>query len=365
MRRAWLALIALAALPLLSAAPLGAADHLTVGLAVPLSGPKQALGAGIRQAAAHATAALNASGGVLGSQVRLVVADDGCQSAEAETAARTLLAEAPAVIIGHPCASAAVAAASLYRARGTIFIAAGARHPALTEPGPSPQPPMQTVFRLAGRDDRQGAAAAQWLLQEAAGRRVAIVHDRTGYAREIVQDAEKALRAAGVEEPTVLPLVAAKTDYPDIVEKIKKLNVEAVFFAGYPDEAAIILDGLRRAGLTMPVLGSDSLTTPEFAEQAERNGRIWALRRSEPGDPANEGPGGAIARRAAAALDIWAQAVRSANSAESVPVAATLHTRAFETHALGHVSFDDRGDSREQSFGIARALNGTWTLPNK
>jgi branched-chain amino acid transport system substrate-binding protein len=362
--RAWLAATALAVLAVSLTSPICAAD-VTVGVALPLSGPRQTLGLGMRQALDDAAAALNSNGGVLGSQVRLVVADDGCQSAQAETAARTLLAEAPRVIIGHPCSSAAVAAAPLYRAQGAIVIATGPRHPALTAPKPSPQPPVQTVFRLGGRDDRQGDAAAQWLLREAPGKRVAIIHDRTAYAREIVQAAQKALKAAGLAEPLVLPLVAAKADYPEIVAKTKALNAEAVFFAGYPEEAQIILDDLRRAGVAAPFLGSDSLAVPEFAQEAMRNGSVQVLMRSEPGDPAHEGSDGALPRRAVDALAIWVEAVQRANSLEPAAVGAALRGGTFETRFLGRVSFDANGDSREPAYGVARAENGTWTFPDK
>lgn len=360
--RAWLAATALAVLAGFPSFALRAAD-ITVGVALPLSGPRQALGLGTRQALDDAAATLNSNGGVLGSQVRLVVADDGCQSAQAQNAARVLLAESPSVVIGHPCSGAAVTAASLYRAQGTILIATGPRHPALTKS--ALQPPAQTVFRLAGRDDRQGDAAAQWLLKEAPGKRVAIIHDRTGYARDIVQAAQQALKAAGLAEPLVLPLIAAKADYPEIVAKTKALNAEAVFFAGYPDEAQIVLDDLRRASVAAPFLGSDSLAIPEFAQEAMRNGNVQVLMRSEPGDPAHEGPDGALPRRAVDALNIWVEAVRQANSLEPAAVAAVLRTGIFETRFLGRISFDASGDSREPAYGVARAENSAWTRADK
>ena len=249
MRRARSGRIALALLMALPGAAAHAAD-VVIGVAVPLSGPKRALGEGIRQALERDAAALNAAGGILGSPIRLAVTDDGCQPALAEAAARSLLAEAPAVVIGHPCSSAAVAARPLYVSHGAVFIATGARHPALTAPAiaPASPPGPQVVFRLAGRDDRQGQAGAQWLLENAPGKRVAIIHDRTAYARDIAEDAGRALKASGIAEPPVLTLVSGKAAYPDILAKLKTLNTEAVLFAGYPNEAAIIVEGVAARG---------------------------------------------------------------------------------------------------------------------
>jgi branched-chain amino acid transport system substrate-binding protein len=344
----------------------GAAAHaadVVIGVSVPLSGPKRALGEGIRQALERDASALNAAGGILGSPVRLAIADDGCQPALAEAAARSLLAEAPAVVIGHPCSGAALAAARLYVSHGAVFIATGARHPALTAPASPPGP--QVVFRLAGRDDRQGQAGAQWLLESAPGKRIAIIHDRTAYARDIAEDAGRALKASGIAELPVLTLVAGKAAYPDVLAKLKTLNTEAVLFAGYPNEAAIIVGGARREGLGLAFLGSDSLATPEFAQRIGEDRGTRVLMRLEPGNISDEGVGGPMAKRAEAALELWAQAVRAAGTFEPTAVAATLRGGDFETRSMGRVSFDARGDSREPSYGIARSIGEHWTLIEK
>jgi branched-chain amino acid transport system substrate-binding protein len=358
MRRARSARIALALLTSLSSAPAHAAD-VVIGVGLPLSGPKRALGEGMRLALERDAADLNARGGILGSPVRLIFADDGCQPSPAETAARTLLAEAPAVVIGHPCSGAALSASKIYAAApGTLFIAAGARHPALTDA--SRQPGPQTVFRLAGRDDQQGRAGATWLLKNAPAKRIAIIHDRTAYAREIADDARQALKEAGIAEVPVLTLVAGKAAYPEVQSELKKIEAEAVLFAGYPDEAVIVLGAARREGSRVAFLGSDSLATPEFARRVAGDRAVRALFRLEPGDIADEGAGGPMARRAEAALEVWGRAVGAANSLDQAAVAAALRGGDFETRALGRVSFDARGDSREPSFGPAEAAGEHW-----
>jgi branched-chain amino acid transport system substrate-binding protein len=362
MRRARSGRIALALLMALPGAAGHAAD-VVIGVAVPLSGPKRALGEGIRQSLERDASALNKAGGILGSPIRLAVVDDGCQPALAEAAARSLLSEAPAVVIGHPCSGAAVAAARIYASHGAVFIATGARHPALTASAGSPGP--QVVFRLAGRDDRQGQAGAQWLMDNAPGKRVAIIHDRTAYARDIAEDAGQALKASGIAEPPVLTLISGKAAYPDILAKLKALNTEAVLFAGYPNEAAIIVEGVRREGLGLAFLGSDSLATPEFAQRIGEDRGTRVLVRLEPGNISNEGVDGPMAKRAEAALDVWAQAVRAAGTFEPTAVAATLRGGDFETRSIGRVSFDARGDSREPSYGIARSIGEHWTLIEK
>ncbi len=73
------------------------------------------------------------------------------------------------------------------------------------------------------------------------------MHDRTAYAKAVADATERRLKALGVT-PLVLTIVAGHRDYPEITGPVKEKGIEALIFAGFPDEAAIILTGLRAAG---------------------------------------------------------------------------------------------------------------------
>ncbi|WP_158412861.1 branched-chain amino acid ABC transporter substrate-binding protein [Hyphomicrobium nitrativorans] len=245
---------------------LPAAADIRVGLAAPLSGPMAPIGRAMRSTLEAAIREANTSGGLSDKRLTLVVADDACSGATAEQAAASLIQDRPALVIGHPCSGAATRAAALYRQAGVLLIAVDARHPDVTKGGAAD--PL--VLRLAGRDDRQGDAAARWLIQHAPAGRVAIVHDRTAYARAIATRTKAILDAANVGSIVDLGIVAGKRDYPEIVTEIRAARAEAVFFAGFPDEAAIVAAGLAENGPTIPFLGTDSLATPGFADIARR-----------------------------------------------------------------------------------------------
>ena len=77
--------------------------------------------------------------------MEIVERDDNCAAKEAEEAARALIAQGVALVVGHPCAAAAIAAAKVYAPAGIVFLAPATRNPALTEPRAGP-----TIFRLGG-----------------------------------------------------------------------------------------------------------------------------------------------------------------------------------------------------------------------
>ncbi|NIO40096.1 MAG: ABC transporter substrate-binding protein, partial [Burkholderiales bacterium] len=116
--------------------------------------PPNELGADIRGAAKAAIKQINDEGGVLGERLALIESDDGCNSEQGMNAARSLVERGAIVVIGHPCASATNAAAPVYAGNNVVLLSMS-RHPALTE-----QRGGATIFRVSGRDDRQGASAA-------------------------------------------------------------------------------------------------------------------------------------------------------------------------------------------------------------
>ncbi len=282
--------------------------------------------------------------------VTVTEVDDGCDAGRAEAAARLVAAARPALVIGHPCAAAAIAAARIYATAGIAFVALGVRHPDLTSKRAGP-----TIFRLAGRDDRQGEAAAVELIAHAAGGATAIVQDRTSYARTLTASISAALVAKKQLPPVVIPIVAGRRDYDAELAKLKTASPKVVFFAGYPPEASVVLRGLRKAGITSPLIASDANATDDFAATAA------AL------DPSASGvkvmlPAPHSGGRAAADLTAAAQ----------MAVAAWLkvwRAAGFGGDAIALLSgpdgsaklFDSNGDARIASFIAVPLVAGRWS----
>lgn len=337
------------------------AGEIRIGLAVPLSGPMGTAGLDMQRALTAAVQEANASGGINGQQIALLVENDGCSGAVAEGAAGRLIAEGASIVIGHPCSSATVSAAPLYARGGVLLIAVGPRHPDVTSHSSALPVP---VLRLAGRDDRQGAAAATWLLLHAPGRRVGIVHDRTGYARQIVRDTETALSSVGASV-TEVPIVAAQHTYEAKLAALKEAGAEAIVFAGFPEEAAIVLSDLKSLGLDLPVLGSDSLATAAFAERAASAGRtVQVLLPINGGSQdSNDAALGAMTR---AAFDVWKGAIAQTGSVVAAQLSSALRSGvSVPTRDLGVLRFDPNGDLDAPAFAAASARGGRWVIEVK
>jgi branched-chain amino acid transport system substrate-binding protein len=299
----------------------------------------------------------------------LEVADDGCDRTRAAAAAERLAARRPALVVGHSCSSAAIAAARVYAQAGLLMISSGARHPDLTSRRASPG-----IFRLAGREDAQGAAAAAFLREHANGGGVAIVHDRTAAARRLTQAALAALAEAGAPAPLVLTIVAGEKDYGPMAARLAHARVRAIFIAGFPIEVGILLRQLRAAGSAAVVLGPDFAATHELAEVAGGAAEgVGVLLPYEPRPSRAAAPNAArveevggrggrpsgLSHRTVGAIEAWAEAARRAGTVSPEAVAATLNRETLPT-ALGPVSFDARGDVRLPSYEPWVWRGGMW-----
>jgi branched-chain amino acid transport system substrate-binding protein len=347
---------ALAATWLSTALP-GAAADVTIGLAVPLSGRMAPVGLAMKRSVEAAVTEANAAGGVLGQRLVLATEEDGCANATAQGAAIALLTVKPALILGHPCSNAAIAAQPHYAQAGVLLMAVGPRHPDVTRPGSS-----AGTLRLAGRDDRQGAAAAAWLLDNAPNRRMAIVHDRTSYARGIVDGVLATLKAADVDPIALVPIVAGKQDYEAVARMLRERGAEDVLFAGYPDEAAIIVSAIDKLALAIPLIGSDALATPDFARfSAKAQTRVQVLVPAERDLDGIDDEAVAQGARARGGVEAWITTAQRLGTTEGGAIAAALRGARVMTRAAGEISFDLNGDLDIPSFAPASARAGRWT----
>jgi branched-chain amino acid transport system substrate-binding protein len=358
--------ILVAASPLLAApAPPLAAEHI-VAVVSTVGSPHQPAGDRVARGAEAAARTINASGGVLGAQIRLRMVSEDCTHSRAEQVAGDLTERRPAVVIGHLCPSAALAAAAVYGRSGILFIATGARDPRLTSGGAG-----SLTFRLAGRDDRLAAQTAAFAVSRTNGKGVAIVADRTLQARTFADALGRQLRDRGAVIVASELIESGEKSYADVARRIRESGAGVVVLPGQPIEARILAADLRGAGVTSALIGTDVLAVPDIEPLARSEGGDLVLmlpwhglehRSGAPSRPRTlpalgVSSGEAVAIRAEAALQAWAGAVRLAGTAAAPQVADALRRATFPT-AAGPVAFDAAGDARVPAY-VAYAWGGT------
>jgi branched-chain amino acid transport system substrate-binding protein len=335
-----------------SVAPTPVAADIVIGFANPLSGPYAASGGRNRTAVALAIEDLNAGSGVLGETVRLVEADDACGIEEAVAAARQLIDAGVRLVVGHGCSHSSLMAAGFYEAADVLMITPDSTHPRLTDEG------RRNVFRLIGRDDRQGKLAGDFLADRWAERRIGILHDGTVYGEGLAAETRRRLRELDVVEAIYAAYTPGEQDFGRLAEQLRGDAIDVLYVGGSGPDAGLIVRTAREQGNRLQLVGGDALGMDEFWTVAGEAGEgtifssrpavRWrsdaaAIRTAFRVRRLGPGTGGGIG--AYAAVQVWAKAVERAGTTELAAVARALRRGRFDT-VLGRVAFDDKGDLR-------------------
>lgn len=242
------------------------AGPITIAVVGPMSGDLAIFGEQIRRGAEKAVADINATGGVLGRQLHLVVHDDECNPPIAARVARELAAAKITFIDGHFCSGSSIPASKIYGAAGILQITPASTNPALTEEAAAAG--YATVLRTSGRDDKQGVTAAHWLKKKHAGKSVAILDDGSAYGTEITAVIMRNLAGSSVTVAMRKTFDHNRPDFTALIAALKAKEVTAVYFGAYHKDVAAFVRALRAAGSTAEVLAPDALNTAEFWQLA-------------------------------------------------------------------------------------------------
>ncbi|WP_119462082.1 branched-chain amino acid ABC transporter substrate-binding protein [Rhodospirillaceae bacterium SYSU D60014] len=339
--------------------------EIELGLATALTGQIAALGQQSRRGAEAAIEDINEKGGVLGEELVLTAGDDACDPKQAVALANQFVSDGVEIVIGHLCSSAAIAAADVYAEEGTVMLTASATSPALTAKA------YDTIFRACGRDDQQATLAAELILKQFPDKRIAIVHDKGAYGQGLAMEMEKALANAGVTPAYTGSIAAGERDYSALITRLKADNVDVLYYGGYHSELGLIARQAAQQGYDLQLIAADGLATDEywaiageagegtlftFSPDPKRNPEITSILeelRAEGPEPDN------FTLYHYAAVQILAQAIEEAGSADPEAVAEALHSGTFDT-IVGTMQFDERGDLTKPDYVFYEWKDGSY-----
>lgn len=334
-----------------------------VGSADPPGNPAAAVRTGVELAVGNIW-----PGGAIadGKVVRIITADDQCNAAGAEAAARSVVAAGASVVIGHVCSSAAIAAAPIYAEARIPFISVGARSPKFTDERSGP-----TTFRLAGRSDKQASEIASAIMKRYAGKKAAILNDTSPQSRDLADAVHRFLTAANYPVVHRESYTPGEKELTELVRRLKIAGAGIVFVPAQPHDLAIILAQMRAQQLDAHVIGSDMLAVPAVIPAADLAGDALAVMLSWTPLPVGAAAGKAeplmqlgrearsIALQAYAAAEVWSQAVTDQGANDGAKIAAALSSKEFET-VIGRLRFNERGDATIPSYALHVWRNGAW-----
>jgi branched-chain amino acid transport system substrate-binding protein len=335
------------------------ADEINIGVAGPMTGELAAFGEQLRRGSEMAVKDINAAGGVLGKQVKLVVGDDQCDPKQAVQVANDLVKQGVAFVAGHYCSGSSIPASAVYSEEGIIEMTPASTNPAYTE-DPAAKG-IKTVFRTCGRDDKQGVFAGPWLAKSYPGKNVAILDDKSAYGQGLANETQKNMEASGMKTALRETYTAKEKDFSALISKMKEAKIDVVYVGGYHNDVALMMRQGREQGFKADFVSADAMNTAEFWSISGPAGE--GLRFSDAASAINLDSAKQVVEEfkaenytpegytlsTYAAIQAWAQAATKAGSTDGAKVADALRANDFKT-VIGDVGFDDKGDLKKVNY---------------
>jgi branched-chain amino acid transport system substrate-binding protein len=365
-RNAGLFLAFAAAVALLGCGGGDDADTIPVAVVGPVTGQYASFGAQMKDGGEMAVADINAAGGVLGKQLDLKIGDDACDPKQAVAVANQMAGANVKLVAGHYCSGSSIPASKVYAESDLIQISPASTNPTFTDDRAGPN-----IYRVCGRDDQQGGVAGKYLAANFADKNIAFVDDKTAYGKGLAAETKKAMNEDGKKEVMDESITAGEKDYSALVSKLKRADIDVVYFGGYHTEAGLIIRQMRDQGMDTILMGGDALITQEFWSITGDAGEGTLMTFSP--DPRKNPAAAEVVKHfkdkgiepegyvlyTYAAVQAWKQAADKAKSTEAADVVKAMNDTEFDT-VIGKFKFNEKGDPNLPPYAVYRWSNGTY-----
>ena len=342
--------------------------QIKIGMAGPLTGSNAAFGVQMKTGADLAVADINKAGGVLGKQLQEISVDDACDPKQAVTVANTLVSNGVVMVDGHFCSASTIPASKVYSDNGVLEISPASTNPKYTDEG------TPFTFRTCGRDDQQGAVAAEYIAKHFPKAKIAVLDDNSTYGKGIADQVRLNLKKLGVAVAYNTSYTAGDKDYSALISRLKSQGISLVYMGGYYSDMGLIMREGAAQGFTPQYVSEDAAVTSALWQIAgpTAEGMLMTFPPPAEKDPAaakavaelaalKEDPTGYVLY-SYAAIQVWAEAATKAGTTDPTKVAAELKAAGPWPSVLGPVSFDAKGDVVNAAYAVYKWHDGNYAV---
>jgi branched-chain amino acid transport system substrate-binding protein len=236
----------------LLASPSLHAQDMVIGEYGSLTGGTATFGISTDEGLQLAVDQINAKGGVLGRQLKVVVEDDQSRPEEAVTVVQKLINEDKVVaVIGEVASTRSLAAAPVCQRAHIPMLSPSSTNPKVTQVG-------TYIFRACFIDPFQGAAMANFAMNKLSMKKLAILYDvKNDYSVGLRQFFIDTITKNGGEIVADESYGEGDIDFKAQLTKIRAANPDGIYVPGYYTEVGLICRQARELGITVPLMGGD------------------------------------------------------------------------------------------------------------
>jgi branched-chain amino acid transport system substrate-binding protein len=334
---------------------------INIGVIQPLSGANAQFGVNCRDGIELVADEINAAGGIKalgGAKINLVVSDSTSNPTIAPAVAQRLIAQNNLTAVLGAFASSLTLAISEVTERADIPFLTTAFADEITGRG------LESVFQVTAKASVLGRAQVNYTLAIAAAagskiEKIAIMYEDTAYGVAQSRGVRRAAKDANIDVVMDQPYPLGINDVAPLVDKLRVSGAQAAFPLSYLNDSLFIVRNMRQQHISIPVIGGAAgYIIPDFAKGlGEFAEDVLSIA------PTNYDLAPVLTDRfrkrfgffmvheaieSAVTLDVLAQAMERAKSANPKALTEALHGGRFDsgwTKAMpgGAVQFDQPG----------------------
>jgi branched-chain amino acid transport system substrate-binding protein len=239
----------------------GASGEIKVGEFASLTGKEATFGISSHEGTLMAVEELNAAGGILGKQVKLITEDTQSKPGEPATVVNKLIARDNVIaVLGEVASSRSLEAAPICQQNKVPMISPSSTNPKVTQSG-------DYIFRVCFIDPFQGTVMANFASQTLKAKKVAIFTDaKSDYSKGLAKFFKEKFLANGGTLTSELDYNGGDKDFKAQLTTIRSGSPDAVFVPGYYTDVALICIQSKQLGLNVPLLGGDGWESEKLTE---------------------------------------------------------------------------------------------------
>ena len=351
--------------PAKAAAP----DVVKIGHVGPISGAIAHLGKDNENGARLAVEEINAAGGVkIGDKtvkLELVTGDDKADPKDGTLVAQKMIDEGVVALVGHLNSGTTIPASKLYSDANLSHVSPSATAVKLTEQG------FKTTFRVVARDDKQGAALANFAAGPLKAKSVAVIDDRTPYGQGLADEFEKFAKEKGMKVVGREFTNDKASDFNAILTKVRSMKPDVVMYGGMDATAGPMAKQMKQLGMKSTLLAGDGVCSPEFIKLAGNAADI--MKCSNAGEAVEKLAKGAdfvakYKKRFNTDVQVYSpysydavfvivEAMKKAGKADRASITTALRDTNYDG-LTGKIAFDAKGDIKDGAISMFEVKDG-------
>ncbi len=242
-----------------------AEDTVKVGIVLPLTGSQAEFGDIEKKSFDLALEEINASGGINGKKLELVMEDDTGRSEVGRFVVEKLIKKDKVVMIGGGFSSSVTyAVAGVCQQNKMPFLVNTGSADIITTSG------WDFIYRLNPPVSHYADAVTTLLAKKVKPKTVAILHENSQFGTKGAKSFEKICRKIGYKVVLKEGYEHGGIDYKPILIQVKQLNPDIVYMVSNIMDASLIMKQAKELKLTpkMFIGGAGGFTLPEFMQNA-------------------------------------------------------------------------------------------------